>query len=101
MLLQKLQQFYFIQALVKKVFAVFDNLHERFRETQICQYSPSKRNTNVSLRRHKLPDEYLETNVAIIRKIDTKQCTAENRAVQELNELISTLKIKLHARSAV
>ena len=30
-LLQKLQQFYFIQTLVEKVFAVFDDLQQRLR----------------------------------------------------------------------
>ncbi len=34
---------------------------------------------------------YLQTDIAIIRKIDTKKRTAEHGAVQKLNKLVATL----------
>jgi hypothetical protein len=38
-LLQQLQQLYFIQALVEKVFAVFDNLHGSNKQLNIAMWT--------------------------------------------------------------
>ncbi len=37
--------------------------------------------------------KYLEADIAIISKVDTKQRAAEHSAIQELNELVATLRL--------
>ena len=74
MLLQQLQQFDFVQTLIEKVFAVFDDLVK-----SASGYKRNKKSLHLNVETKQ--EMYLETDVAIICKINAKQRAAEHGTV--------------------